>query len=235
MNNLKKITWICYDDLYAIVKKYNLKTNIINYSQYPGGEKYYINSWKKHIIGSFPKDVISSDKQKLIHTPQKIITCFQKGDVLSALVLIILWGSMVRTKNKIYTVDLHTLRSTLKKVDRIIRTEGDIKKAWMLIRHQLNWSNVILSKYLHFAVRSYGYENPPVPIDNLIIRNQFWPEFKKYFKKHKPHNKLISWFDKDYSWEAYNNYMTVILALSDKYKVNTTRIENIIFGFYNNK
>ncbi len=235
VNNLKKISWDYDEELYSIIKNYNLNFNVNKYSQYQGEEKFYVSSWEKHVLNSFPRFIISSDKLKLVHTPENIMKCFQEEDFLSALVLIILWGTMVRTKNNIYTIGLKSLFKTLESAHNLIKSDGDIKNAWLLIRQKLKWSNVILSKYLHFAVRSSGYINPPVPIDNLIIRYQFLPDLKYYIKKKYPDYKLMNWFDKDNSWQSYNSYMTVILALANRYKVNTTKIENALFGFYYNK
>lgn len=229
---MNHISWEYDNELYSIVKEFKLPKKSLDHLQYPGSEYFYVDSWKKHIIGSFPDYILSQGKDKLSSKPENIILCFKNSEFLSALVLVILWGNMVRTKNKIYTTkELNTLETILKNIYDSKVKLGDVKGAWLDIRNKLKWTNVIISKYLHFAFRAAEFDNPPVPIDNLIIRYEFLPKINTFIRSTYEY-KLSNWFDKNYSWDGYNEYMTIIIALSDKYGVSTTKIENAIFGMY---
>lgn len=207
--------------------------------QYDGLDyRLWENTWKKHILNdSFPEYCHYPHQQgSLLCSPSNIIRCFKDQKVLEALALTVAWGRMTRTKNNIYKKSRHVIEESLLKCVQSIEESKSIERPWDLLVNQLEWSNVISSKCLHFLSRSLGYEtNPPVPIDNKMIIEKVWPTFKKQVK-----GEFIlgidvipkGWWEYSSSFKSYNRYMTAINVWADLKGWTTTQMENTIYKEY---
>jgi hypothetical protein len=138
---------------------------------------------------------------------------------------------MGRTKDKyIYSADLPVIRRCLRQAQRVIRRTRSIESAWALLEGELGWSPVILSKTLHFLARAEGFEsNPPVPIDNAVIRDGVWRWFRQAAKRKRGKEAQPlpkRWMD---GWAGYNRYMTAVNAWASQLGWSTTEVENRIF------
>jgi hypothetical protein len=123
-----------------------------------------------------PAKQYGEDQDALEYSPSKIRKSMEENRFLEALKRVVTWGNMSRTNDKIYKVGENTVESTLAQCHERIARELSIKSAWNLLVTDLHWSDTMTSKYLHFAVRSLEYDDPPVPIDN-IMRTCAWGRF----------------------------------------------------------
>jgi hypothetical protein len=89
-----------------------------------------------------------------------------------------------------------------------IRESESIASSWEVLRRQLGWTSVMISKTLHFLCLSLDFnQDPPVPIDGDAVRKKVWPAFRDSVPVgERPGN----W--KGDEFEAYSRYMTAILA-----------------------
>jgi hypothetical protein len=141
-----------------------------------------------------------------ISSPQNIITSFQNGYYLEGIALVASWGTMWRTARFIYTRDLIIMEQYLSDAYNSISGTSTIDKPWLILENNLNWSPVMISKTLNFMYRAKGIEEAaPVAIDNAVVLNKIWPEFKNYYN-----------FPVD-NWrgglDGYKRYMTFINGL----------------------
>jgi len=193
--------------------------------------------WRKHIRREFfASFALSPDRDYLLSNPKNIIRSFKTGDMLHALVLTVIWGTMTRTKNRIYTRGLpkieKTLRETIAQVDR----EETARGAWERLVKDLHWTPVICSKFLHFGARSLGFEfNPPVPIDNAVFAQKVWPAFrKKIARTRRPGDPSTPspWLAAESGWAGYNRYMTAVTVWAAAKGWTTTQVENTLYDLY---
>ena len=195
-------------------------------------------TWVKHILNpGFPEFCRYPDQPELLLcSPGNITGCFQDQLVLEALVLVVAWGRMTRSKGNIYQKSRLVIEETLLECLRLTESTNSVEDAWVLLVRRLGWGYVITSKCLHFLARSLGYEtNPPVPIDNKVILDEVWPAFRKLINKHgisSDHPMPGGWWDKSVSWDAYNRYMTAINCWADAKGWTTTQLENTVFQEY---
>jgi len=144
--------------------------------------------------------------------------------------LVVSWGRMWRAAASIYG------RNSLQKIeealhdcrDSISRT-NNIKDAWESLRNGLNWTDVMISKTLHFLTRSMGYvRNPPVAIDHKVIIDNVWSSFKNGL----PSGSQVSpWSAGTRSpFEYYNRYMTAVQVWAEARGWTTTEVEATIFA-----
>jgi hypothetical protein len=97
-----------------------------------------------------------------------------------------------------------------------------------LLIKELNWTNVISSKFLHFLCRSLDFENPPVPIDNAVIIQKVWSRiFLPRIDKEEINE--LKWDDRKHSFQSYNRYMTAINNWAERRGWTTTEVENSLF------
>ena len=163
-------------------------------------------------------------------SPDQIISEFQASHYLSALVLTIFWGKMMRTESKsIYQGrDLQLIHNVLQRCADSVRQTHSIRDAWGLLREQLRWTSVANSKVLYFLCRALGFEeNPPVPIDGRVIRGYVWPGFRIGIPPDQ--RRLI------HDWEghelsSYCRYMTAILEWAQSRGWTTTQLEATLFA-----
>ncbi len=159
-------------------------------------------------------------------SPENIISFFRNDQFLSALALIVSWGTMARTQRFIYREELDKISSNLRQCKKSIERTNSIEESWHRLSSELGWSPVIISKTLHFLSRSLGFEkDAPVPLDNGVMIHNVWPiAFAE-------HQKQYRWVSKDDGWEGYCRYMTFIEYLRDKYYPDwsNTNVENALF------
>ena len=144
-------------------------------------------TWVKHILNpGFPEFCRYPDQpESLLCSPGNITGCFQDQLVLEALVLVVAWGRMTRSKGNIYEKSRLVIEETLLECLRLTESTNSVEDAWVLLVRRLGWGYVITSKCLHFLARSLGFEtNPPVPLDNKVILDEVWPTFKKLIDKY---------------------------------------------------
>ena len=161
---------------------------------------------------------------------------------LESLVLIIGWGSMKRTINHIYrNFDLQFIENKIGDAIQLINNTNSIEEAWNILFENLRWSVVIISKYLHLACRANDFNiNPPVPIDNKVIKERVWPEFRNMIRDSEPPQANTeynpppprNWMNNKDPWEAYNRYMTAISCWAARRGWTTTQVECTLFSIY---
>lgn len=178
--------------------------------QYDGTSyRMWEDNWKKYILAPAYSRYCCYPGQPgyLLASPSNIVACIQEEKVLQALALVVAWGSMVRTAPKIYTKPLAEIEELLIQSIRLVKADESVESSWNFLVDNLQWSAVITSKYLHFLTRAIGYEqNPPVPIDNAIILDKVWPEFKKKVKAHfgfDASTPQFKWWSYSSDWRAY--------------------------------
>jgi hypothetical protein len=157
--------------------------------------------------------------------PDQIIAEFQAQHYLPALALTIRWGTMWRTKK--YILRQHRLEDIHDTLDRcaesICRTQS-IEQSWNFLTNDLQWTNVITSKTLHFLCRALGFnQDPPVPIDNKVILDRVWPAFRVGIP---PERRPQDWSGN--SFAAYSRYMTAIIEWGQIRNWTTTQVEATI-------
>ena len=86
-------------------------------------------------------------------------------------------------------------------------------------------------RHFIFSVAALDYaSNGPVAIDNKVILNKVWREFRSGVRQP---SRLRGWVGKDFA--AYNRYMTAILVWADLRQWTTTEMEATIFYEYSKK
>lgn len=204
--------------------------------QYAGeNRRAFSASWTDCILqGAFPAWV-ANDDGTLDQRPETIVRCFREGLVLEGLTLTVAWGSMARTKPKVYSLGLPQIRREFLAAQRSIQREHAVSSAWDRLGRILGWSPVIASKVLHFLCRGLGYTaNPPVPFDRLVVNGIIWPAFKKRAGKEVRH--LVSspelprsWVSASAPFTAYTRYMTAIIVWAGQRRWSSTQLENSLF------
>jgi len=196
------------------------------------------STWVKHIRkSSFPEYCrYPNQPESLLCSPENIIRCFQDDLVLEALVLVVAWGRMTRSKGNIYQKSNLIIEEALLECIQLTKEKNSVEDAWKLLSKRLDWGFVITSKSLHFLARSLGYEtNPPVPLDNKVFLGEVWPTFVKQISSHvnpSGYPKPEPWWDKSASWGGYNRYMTAINCWADERGWTTTQLECTLFQAY---
>lgn len=197
-------------------------------------------TWRQRITArQFPAFVVNEVTDKLRCTPENIIRCCKERCFLEALVLTIGWGSMVRRSNQIYRETLAVIDDALRTAVALMDQDGAVKGAWAVLRDDLKWSDVISSKFLHFAARALGYAtDPPVPIDWKVCRGPAWRAFKSGIAKASAPvpSPLASlpgrWSDRTDSWRGYVRYMTAVRCWATARGWTTTEVENTLYDMY---
>lgn len=164
-------------------------------------------------------------------SPETIIGQFRNGHFTQALELVISWGGMARARRYIWkNWTPEFVEATLRSCAAGIVEHQSIESAWATLTGtasgQLGWSAVISSKTLHFLCRAVGFEaDPPVALDNGVMRNIVWPRFKATFSEGE---RPKDWFGSDF--EAYNRYMTVIRVWAAARNWATTDLEATLYA-----
>ncbi len=175
-----------------------------------------------------------STVQPNFSSPENIIELFKRSAFLEALAMVVSWGTMWRNPDAIYGHrHLCVIKKTLHDCSDSIHSTQSITDSWKLLTAPnpfgLGWSAVLTSKTLHFLSRSIGFnDDPPVPIDNRIIRQNVWPVFKNGI----PPNLEIPEGWSGNGFDAYTRYMTAILTWANQRNWTTTEIESTIFSEY---
>jgi hypothetical protein len=197
-------------------------------SQY-AGRNFNPVSWNKRVLAQhWPQTPFKS-------SPDNIICAFQADDHLEALALVISWGTMARSQKSIYQEhDRSDIHGALKACAESIITTQKIDDAWQILTGnspgELGWSAVITSKCLHFLARSLGFvDNPPVALDNGVLRQKVWPVFKQ--------GAAAQGMQLDPNWKGndfgtYTRYMTAVLVWANQRQWTTTEMEATIFAEY---
>jgi len=191
------------------------------------GFNFNKKNWEKRI--RHKKDVF--DKNITISSPETIINCFQNREYLQGVALVVLWGMMWRQSKSIYGKrSLDDIHRAIKSCSISIQRSKKINRSWIILTEDIGWSAVIASKTLHFLCRSLGFNsNPPVPVDNAIVRKKIWPDFVETLPRV---NRPKNW--QGNSLNAYLRYMSAINIWAKKRKWTTTQIEVTLFDDYQN-
>jgi hypothetical protein len=164
-------------------------------------------------------------------SPETIIGQFRNGHFTQALELVISWGGMARARCYIYRDWSPSLiESTLGSCAEAVINTQSIESAWTMLtgtaQGQLGWSAVIASKTLHFLCRAAGLDaDPPVALDNGVMRNIVWPRFKATFSEGE---RPKDWSGNDF--EAYIRYMTAIRVWAADRNWSTTALEATLYA-----
>ena len=103
-----------------------------------------------------------------------------------------------------------------------------IQESWNLLTNGLLWTPVMTSKILHFLCRALGFnQDPPVPIDNKVIRQYVWPGFRIGIP---PGQRPQDWKgNKTDTFAAYCRYMTAMIEWAQARQWTTTEVETTIY------
>jgi hypothetical protein len=161
---------------------------------------------------------------------------FQNRLYTQAVAMVVSWGGMGRRSKDIYgqrsQEDIQGIDEAIRFSAVSLRNSGSIVDAWAALtgngERELGWSAVMASKTLHFLCRSLGFEDdPPIPIDNKVIRQIVWPKFRNSVPKGQ---RPASWDGSNFG--AYCRYMTAVLTWAGQRGWTTTQMENTIFDEY---
>jgi hypothetical protein len=157
--------------------------------------------------------------------PDEIIKQFQDEKYTQALAMVVSWGGMWRRPETIWGWrDLEMIEGLLGDCAESIAESESIYDSWEMLRNQLTWTSVLISKTLHFLCLSLGFErDPPVPIDGAVIRRRIWPMFKNSVP---PRERPGDW--EGDAIEAYSRYMTAIIVWADQRRWTTAEVERTI-------
>jgi hypothetical protein len=166
----------------------------------------------------------------LMCSPPQIIAEYQAAHYLQAIALTICWGGMERTK----TLYIYRNRppqhiyNTIAKCVQSIQKTNSIQHSWNLLTVGLLWTPVMTSKILHFLCRALGFnQDPPVPIDNKVIRQYVWPGFRIGIP---PGQRPLDWKgNKAETFAAYCRYMTAMIEWAQARQWTTTEVETTIY------
>jgi hypothetical protein len=244
---VRRLLW-CLDDLTAYwADRCPLALGATSSPQFDGlglRRPLQASTWRKRICAvSFPAFLVEKTSGRLLCTPDNIISLCRSGAYLEALVLTIGWGSMVRTSNRhIYKCGLKRIERALRDAVASIDRTRCVHGAWASLTGDLGWSDVITSKFLHFAARSSGFvADPPVPIDNRVCLGKAWPAFKGSAAALRAQSALHQpplphrWRDKGYGWSGYTRYMTAIRKWAVAKGWTTTQVETTLYDVYKKK
>lgn len=202
------------------------------YAQY-AGHRCMENTWRRYTLEDFPAYCDYSQLGYLYCSPFNIIKCFRDSKMLEGLALTIAWGAMARTRPHSHANSLSELQALLLECQQQITKSERIEDAWKLLRERLSWSDVMISKSLHFIARSLEFEaNPPVPLDNEVILDRIWPIFRNAIvgcRTSADPPIPAGWRDSYYSWGGFNRYMTVINCWARSRGWTTTQVENTLY------
>ncbi|MEP6755803.1 MAG: hypothetical protein ABJA67_09905 [Chthonomonadales bacterium] len=181
---MKMLDWQLDENTLEWIKHISLAEGIVHAPQFPGKE--FVDAiWLDYISNEKYPNFCYSEKDLLICSPENIVRCFHYEHMLEGLALTIMWGRMWRTQPLKYMTDKHSLHSILIDCAASIVETNSIEQAWIMLRKELQWTDVMTSKTLHFLARSQGFEqNPGVAIDNAIIIEIFWPECVTHLRRH---------------------------------------------------
>jgi len=148
-------------------------------------------------------------------------------------------GTMSKSHIKIYGVRygetvsaerLGQIDTVLTRAYESLRNKDALERIWSDLRSELGWSAVMISKCLHFLARAAECgENVPVPIDNAMSRNWFWPRVKQAAKKagiNWPHPGGI----RGNEWEDYNRYLTLLTVWAKRLGWSIVDLETALFA-----
>jgi len=210
----------------AVARKYPLPIYATTPRPQDPGGNFEPANWQHRLRGM---DVFPAGASRA--SPSLIIGEFQAAHYLQGLALTVCWGGMARTSNR-YIYRQHSLEDiydVLDKCAKDISQTQSIQSSWNALTQQLEWTNVITSKTLHFLCRALGFEdNPPVPIDRGVVLNYVWPGFRIGIPP-KQRADVGDWDGNTYA--AYSRYMTAILTWAHLRQPawTTTQIEATIY------
>jgi len=209
-------------------------------SQYPGDNTSLLLSTANRMLvkKAMPAHCIESTGTHIRCAPENIVQCCQRGDVLEALVMVVAWGGLWRTKSQVYTAALPSMAKSLRAAVRSLAKEGTCREAWKILTADLGWTSVPASKFLHFAARSSGFTaNPPVPLDNAVFMEGVWPSWKDDLQWSRRRDPTLARMQlpgtwRGRSWGAYCRYMTAISVWAAQRGWTTTEVENTLYKDY---
>jgi hypothetical protein len=157
--------------------------------------------------------------------PDQIIQQFRNQRYTQGLAMVVSWGTMWRQPDAIWgDRKLETIEAVLHDCAQSIRKSESVADSWRMLREQLWWTSVLISKTLHFICVSMGFDHdPPVPIDGAVIRQRVWPAFRDSI----PFAQRPRSWDGD-TFEAYSRYMTAILEWARQTQWSTAEVERTI-------
>jgi len=183
------------------------------------GRSFNTESWNHRVIQP------STWHGELRSDPDQIIQQFRNERYTQALAMVASWGTMWRRPDAIWGGrNLETIEGALHDCAHSIRSSESITGSWDMLRVQLRWTSVLISKTLHFLCLSLGFEHdPPVPIDGAVIRQRVWPIFRDSIPvRERPGN-----WEGD-TFEAYSRYMTAVLVWANQRHWSTAEVERTI-------
>ena len=117
------------------------------------GRTFDTSSWNRRVIQPATwHGVLRSD-------PQQIIQQFRNQRYTQGLAMVASWGTMWRQPDAIWGGRKpEIIEQVLRDCAESIRKTESIADSWQLLRDQLRWSSVLISKTLHFLCRSLSFE-----------------------------------------------------------------------------
>lgn len=245
MGNKKRSEWM-YDENFREIARQVYPKNLRKAAQYGGkpNEQLSQQVWKS--LGGFIGDVDVA-RMAIDDTVGKILESACEEAWVLFLIRVARWGNMIpgtrgASFKKIFACRvgempgkrrIKELENVIQKASKSLHSSGSPEGAWAcLTQPPAGLSPVMASKALHFLARAAGWDDPvPVAIDNAMVRQRLWPEFKasvlaRGLKWPRPGSLRGN------SWEAYNRYMTAIRTWAELKGWTCMEIENALFKRY---
>jgi len=183
------------------------------------GRNFNTQNWNHRVIQP------ATWRGELRSDPNRILEQFRNRRYTQGLAMVASWGTMWRQPDAIWgDRKLETIEETLRACAQSIQESNSILDSWSMLRGQLWWTSVLISKTLHFLCLSLGIErDPPVPIDGAVIRQRVWPAFRDSIPLAE---RPADWGGD--TFEAYSRYMTAILVWAKQRNWSTAEVETTI-------
>jgi hypothetical protein len=205
--------------------------------QYEGEVKPWNENWR--LVQTGDRGIDSCD-----YRVSAIFDSIRNQDWQLFVLQVGLWGGMIpgvmgKSFEKIYGAPFgqrpqedrfETIQNTIGLAFDALQERHSLEGIWGTLRDELDWSAVMLSKCLHFLARGAAWNDPvPVPIDNAMVRNWLWPEFKRIVRSRGLNWPRPAGIQGD-SWESYNRYMTAIRTWAHVNGCSCMEVETALFS-----
>lgn len=230
-----------YDEAVRRVAQNVYPGNLQAAAQYPGRNDRALPAGLWESVGEY---VVGPANQPFDDRIEAILASGRKQEWIVFLLRVGRWGNMLpgplgasfqrifhcRCGAVIGKSRIDSLEKAIQDAARALNDHESPEKAWNILTGQsANLTSVMSSKLLHFLARSVGRVDPiPVPIDNAMVRQSLWPEFRRATVVRnlpwpRPNSVLGD------SWASYNRYMTAIRTWAEIKNKTCQEVENSLF------
>ena len=186
--------------------------------------------------------------ENLDYRIESILSSAKHEDWLLFVLQVGIWGQMIpgthaRPYRKIYDCStqepvskerLHQIKKCLANAMSQLIDNQPLEVVWQGFE-KVNWSDVMISKCLHFMCRTLEYRGAiVVPIDNAMVQNTLWVAFKKFVgdnNQNWPRPARVV----GQGYIGYQRYFTAMHEWSEKLGISNSQLEfNLFHAFRQN-